>query len=79
MKEFFVMWDGTSHGKSYYGTLFECDIERIFSMYFYGVLPWSIRDRMRELQPGQNIRYIFPGTTDTIEICNSSDLLEQID
>lgn len=78
-KEYFVLWDGSSMGKSCCGILWECDVEQIFSLYYYGVLPWSIRDRMRDLQPGETIRYIFPGTTDTIEICNAHDLLEQID
>ena len=63
-------------GKSWCGILRECDIERIFSQYYYWVLPWSVRDRMGELQPGENIKYIFPGTADTIEICNASDLLD---
>ena len=75
MKEFFVMWDGASVGKSLCGTLFLEDLDRIFSLYYYGVTPWSIRDRAEALQPGETIRYIFPGTTDTIEICNASDLL----
>lgn len=75
MKEFFVMWDGASVGESLCGTLFLEDLDRIFSRYYYGVTPWSIRDRAESLQPGETIRYIFPGTTDTIEICNASDLL----
>ena len=76
MKEYYVLWDGASLGKNYCGTLFEYDIERIFSYYYYGVIPWDIKYQMKTLQPGQNIRYIFHGTTDTIEICNAHDLLD---
>ncbi len=39
MKEFFVMWDGASLGKSLCGTLFLEDLDRIFSLYYYGVTP----------------------------------------
>jgi len=75
VKEYFVIWNGASMGKSLCGTLFLDDLERIFSLYYYGVTPWSIRDRVECLHPGETIRYTFPGTADTIEICNASDLL----
>lgn len=79
IKEFFVIYDGANTGDSYCGTLFLEDLDLIFSWYNCRAMPHSIRESLEALLPGQTFAYTFPGTTDTIRICNASDLLEYTD
>lgn len=77
MKEYSVAYSGNERNKPLIGIVWLEDIEKIFSYYLLEGIPAEIRAFLAALPEGVELTYRFPGTADTIEICNASDLLTQ--